>query len=375
MPDADAFGDRGSDTLGHVAACRPLRLPQLSELGIGNIRPLNDLPPAATPKAAFGKCALASGGKDTTSGHWEMAGLTLKIPFPTYPDGFPADVITSFQDATGLTPLGNVVASGTEIIQRLGRQHIETGRPIVYTSADSVFQIAAHEQHFGLERLYSVCEKARRLLQPPHEVGRVIARPFVGSAGHFTRTYNRKDYAIPPPRQTLLDRLLEAGVQVEAVGKIASIFCYRGISREHKADGNEAVGTKTLELIREVGEEPSLIFANFVDFDMLHGHRNDVEGYAAALEAFDLQLGVIRQALEPDSLLLLASDHGCDPSTPSTDHSREYTLLLATHSGVTAGPPLGTRNSLADIGATIAENFGVELDEGESFLKELLNSN
>ena len=373
MPDSAAFGDVGSNTLAHVAASRPLLLPNLLALGLGNIGPLADLPPSDSPSAAFGKSALASGGKDTTSGHWEMAGVTMKTPFPVYPDGFPAEVLAAFKAATGLDVLGNVAESGTAIIERLGQEHVRTGLPIIYTSADSVFQVAAHEESFGLDRLYEICTAARDLLRPPHEVGRVIARPFVGSEGDFTRTYNRKDYAIPPPRPTLLDRLLEAGITVEAVGKIASIFCYRGISWEHKAGNNAEVGSVTLDLLRGPADDAALVFANFVDFDMLYGHRNDIEGYASALEAFDWQLARIRSALRADDLLILTSDHGCDPSTASSDHSREYTLLLATHSGMSVGPNLGTRGSLADIGATIAENFGVELEEGDSFLAELVS--
>ncbi len=369
MPDADRFGDAGSDTLGHVAQTRPLHLPRLQQLGIGNIRPLEHIPPAEAPLASFGRMALASNGKDTTSGHWEMMGLILDDPFPVYPYGFPPEVMEPFERQIGRRTLGNRAASGTQIIDELGARHMQSGSPIIYTSADSVFQIAAHEEVIPVEELYRICEVARRLLDGPHRVGRVIARPFLGEPGEFRRTAARKDFAIPPFIPTVLDRLQEKGVPVHAVGKIASIFCYRGIDRELKSRNNQDTTEKTLQAMGEL--KTGLIFANFVDFDSLYGHRNDPQGYAAALEAFDEELGSIWRRLEEDDLLVLVSDHGCDPTTPSTDHSREYTLLLACSPGLRRGTDLGTRSTLADTGATVARNFGVSSPAGASFLEEL----
>ncbi len=369
MPDAARYGDAGSDTLGHLLAARRTRLPRLEALGLGNIRPLTGIEPATPPLASYGKCALLSDGKDTTTGHWEMAGIILEKGFPVYPRGFPAELMREFERRIGRGTLGNVAASGTEIIKQLGEAHLRTGQPIVYTSADSVFQIAAHEAVIPLPELYRICEIARELLQGPHRVGRVIARPFIGSsAADFQRTRHRHDYAIPPPQGMLLDRLAAAGVGVYAVGKIFDIFLGRGI-REHvpmqsNADGLEA----TLALLERV--DHGLIFVNLVDFDMLYGHRNDIEGYARALEEFDRYLARIEARLKPDDLLLLTADHGCDPTTRSTDHSREYAPLLAL-SPRRRGTALGTRRSLADIGETIAENFQVPLHRGESFLPAL----
>ncbi|HSR52023.1 MAG TPA: phosphopentomutase [Acidobacteriota bacterium] len=370
MPDAVDFGDAGSDTLGHVAESRPLEIPRLARLGIGNIRPLPHVPPADPARGCYGKAALASRGKDTTSGHWEMMGLILQEPFPTYlENGFPDEVILPFQQAIGREILGNKAASGTEIIAELGRQHMETGRPIVYTSADSVFQIAAHEDVIPVEELYRICQTARQLLQGEHQVGRVIARPFIGTPGHFERTERRKDYAIEPFRPTVLDHLKEAAVAVVTVGKIASVFCYRGTGREIKTGGNAATTRETLGAIGDTPE--GLIFSNWVDFDMLYGHRNNVEGYARALEEFDRDLGPLQEGLGDNDLLVLTSDHGCDPSTESTDHSREYAFILAFSPALEGGADLGTRASLADIGATVAENFGVPAPAGKSFLGQL----
>ncbi len=370
MPDAARFGDEGSDTLGHVAAWRPLQIPNLSRWGIGNIRPLEGIPVSAAPAASFGKMTLAGQGKDTTSGHWEMMGVVLDRPFPTYPRGFPPEVIEPFERAIGRGTLGNVAASGTEIIRQLGREHLRTGKPIVYTSADSVFQIAAHESVIPVAELYRICEIARGQLRGEHQVGRVIARPFIGEPDNFVRTPRRKDYAIPPPVPTVLDRLQEKQVPVIAIGKIASIYCHRGVDRELKSSDNRATARATREAMEQTPR--GLIFANFVDFDMLYGHRNDVEGYARALEEFDQELERIEDGLEPRDLVVLVSDHGCDPTTPSTDHSREYALLLA-YSPSRPGPgaDLGTRTSLADLGASVAENFGVSRAVGTSFLDEL----
>lgn len=370
MPDAARYGDAGSDTLGHLQAQRPMHLPALCALGLGNIRPLPGLSAAAPPRASFGKCALLSDGKDTTTGHWEMAGIILNPGFPVYPHGFPPDLMAEFERRIGRKTLGNVAASGTEIIQRLGEEHLRTGAPIVYTSADSVFQIAAHEAVIPVPELYRICAIARELLDGPHRVGRVIARPFIGDhAGNFARTRNRHDYAIAPPEGMLLDQLAAHQVPVHAVGKIYDIFLGRGISSSVKMQSNADGLELTLQAMDEL--DRGLVFTNLVDFDMLYGHRNDVEGYAGAMEEFDRYLVRILEKLRPDDLLILTADHGCDPTTPSTDHSREYAPLLACRRAASAGVNLGTRLTLADIGATIAENFSVPLQHGTSFLCEL----
>ena len=368
MPDADQYGDQGSDTLGHIFAARPLQVPNLRRYGIANIKPVA-LPPVETPQGAFGRAAIASAGKDTTTGHWEIAGIITDTPFPTYPNGFPSEIIEAFERAIGRKVLGNKPASGTEIIKELGEEHMRTGRPIVYTSADSVFQIAAHEEIIPREELYRMCEIARQLLQGRHRVGRVIARPFVGTPGNFRRTEGRRDYAVDPPQPTLLDLLKDAGWETVAVGKTGSIFNHRGFTREIPASNNMAAIEGTLLAMRETAA--GLIFVNLVDFDTLYGHRNDVEGYARALEAFDARLPEIEAHLREDDLLLLTADHGCDPTTPSTDHSREYVPILAYGARVRQGVNLGIRRSLADIGQTIAENFGLRLSVGESFLAEI----
>ncbi len=371
MPDAARYGpdDAASDTLGHVLAHCPTPLPTLERLGLGHIRPLTGVSAQCPATAGFGRCALRSDGKDTTTGHWEMAGIILDPGFPVFPGGFPAELIQAFEQRIGRRTLGNVAASGTEIIQRLGAEHLRTGFPIVYTSADSVFQAAAHEQRVPLDQLYSMCAAARELLQGPWRVGRVIARPFIGDAEiGFTRTRNRHDYAVPPPPGMLLDRLEEQRVPVHAVGKIFDIFLGRGITSHAPMQSNADGLAKTLAAMQTIAY--GLIFTNLVDFDMLYGHRNDVTGYAAALAEADAGLGPIAAAMHPDDLLLLTADHGCDPTTPSTDHSREYAPLLAYAPGARA-VNLGTRASLADIGATIAENFGTRLAAGESFLAEI----
>lgn len=370
MPDAADYGDEGSDTLGNLSRARPLRLPNLARLGLGNIRPIAHVEPAAAPEGAYGKAALRSPGKDTTTGHWEMAGVVLDAAFPTYPAGFPPEVIQAFESAVGRTVLGNVPASGTEIIQQLGEEHLRTGSPIVYTSADSVFQIAAHEEAIPLEELYRMCRAAREILQGKHRVGRVIARPFVGQPGNFRRTKNRHDYAIEPPPGMLLDRLSERGVFTYGVGKIRDIFCGRGLSDFVLMDGNTDGMNKTLAAMEKY--PTGLLFTNLVDFDMLYGHRNDVEGYARALEEFDGQLQALLERMRPDDLLLITADHGCDPTTPSTDHSREYVPVLGYGPGAQRGINLGTRGTLADIGQSVAENFGFRLAHGDSFLKPLL---
>lgn len=372
MPDAADFGDEGSDTLGHVTASRPLKLPTLVRLGLANIKPLAHLMPPARPAGAYGKAALASPGKDTTTGHWEMAGLFLKDPFPTYPNGFPRELMERFEAAIGRKTLGNKVASGTEIIQELGEEHVRTGQPIVYTSADSVFQIATHEEVIPIDELYRMCQMARDMLVPPHRVGRVIARPFVGPrAGEFTRTERRRDFAIDPPRPMLLDLLTEAGVFTCGVGKIFDIYCGRGLAEHTKTKNNAEGVAKTLAAMEK--HPTGLMFTNLVDFDMLYGHRNNVEGYARALEEADEGLARIAEKLGPEDLLIVTADHGCDPATPSTDHSREYVPLLAYSPRVTTGANLGTRASLADTGQTIAENFGVRVNFGSSFLSQLVS--
>jgi phosphopentomutase len=370
MPDAAAYGDAGSDTLGNIARWRPLRIPNLVALGLANIRPLAHLEPALEPLGAFGRCALASPGKDTTSGHWEMAGIHLARPFPLYPSGFPAGIMDEFERRTGRGWLGNLPASGTEIIEKLGVEHMRTGRPIVYTSADSVFQVAAHEEVIPVEELYRICEAARAILHGPHQVGRVIARPFIGKPGAFVRTANRKDFAVPPPAGMLLDRLAERGVMVHSVGKIFEIFLGHGIIRKIKTNNNTDGMAKTIEAMNDTSE--GLIFVNLVDFDQLYGHRNDVEGYAAALEAVDAWLPQLMGNLMPDDLAIFTADHGCDPTTPSTDHSREYAPLLAYGPGVRKSVNLGVRDSLSDIGQTIAENFGAHIQKGVSFLSAIL---
>jgi phosphopentomutase len=369
MPDAAQYGDAGSDTLGHIAQSRKLHLDNLCRLGLGNIRPLDRLPPDAAPSGSFGRCSLASPGKDTTTGHWEMAGIHLAKPFPVYPHGFPPEVMDDFERRIGRVTLGNKAASGTEILNELGEEHMRTGSPIVYTSADSVFQVAAHEEVITLYELYKICETAREILRGKHEVGRVIARPFIGSPGSFTRTPNRHDYAVPPPKGMLLDKLHERGVDVFAVGKIFDVFLGRGIGDYEKTKSNADGMEKTLQAMDSLAD--GMIFVNLVDFDQNYGHRNDVEGYARALEAVDDWFPSLEARLRPDDLLILTADHGCDPTTPSTDHSREYVPLLVYGKRARAGVDLGTRRTLSDIGQTVAENFGTAIATGESFLSRL----
>jgi phosphopentomutase len=366
MPDAADYGDAGSDTIGNIARARPLALPNLCRLGLANIRPIEGLAPDPEPLSCYGRAALASPGKDTTTGHWEMAGIHLDRPFPLYPNGFPPDVMDPFERRAGRKSLGNIPASGTQIIAQLGQEHMRTGWPIVYTSADSVFQIAAHEEVIPLAELYRMCEIARQILRGPHEVGRVIARPFVGAPGAFRRTTNRHDYAVPPPAGMLLDRLAERGVTVASVGKIYDIFLGRGIGPHAQAKSNAEGMAKTLDMMDAV--EAGLIFTNLVDFDMLYGHRNDVEGYARALEEADAWISRLLARLRPGDLAIFTADHGCDPTTPSTDHSREYVPVLAFGPAARRGVNLGTRASLADMGQTIAENFGARIEHGASFL-------
>lgn len=371
MPDAATWGDAGADTLGNIFKQRQVNVPNLQSLGLGNIRPLEGLLPVEKPIGSFGKCTLASNGKDTTTGHWEMAGIILEKAFPTFPEGFPPRVIDRFVAETGVPGvLGNVPASGTEIIKELGEEHVRSGKPIVYTSADSVFQIAAHEEVVPIDRLYEMCETARRILDGEDKVGRVIARPFVGeTADTFKRTENRHDYAVPPPERNLLPLLKNAGLDVVCIGKIASIYDSMGVTEDLTAKNNDQTIDQTVKALN--ADNKGLIFSNLVDFDMLFGHRRDPEGYAAALEHFDARLPEIMAAMKDGDLLIITADHGNDPTFRGSDHTREYAPLLVYGKTATPGVNLGTRGSLADIGQTIAENFGLELPAGESFLEEI----
>ena len=370
MPDAPDWGDAGSDTFGHIMESRSVRLPNLQRYGLGNIRPLKDLPALEKPVGSYGRCALRSNGKDTTTGHWEMAGIILERAFPTYPNGFPQSIIDRFVKETKVPGiLGNIPASGTEIIKQLGQEHLESQKPIVYTSADSVFQIAAHEEVIPLERLYEICETAREILVGEHKVGRVIARPFLGRPGAFYRTENRHDYAVPPPRQNLLPALADEGLDVVCIGKIASIYDSLGVTKDLTAKNNEQSIEQTIKALEE--KSHGLIFSNLVDFDMLYGHRRDTEGYAKALEHFDSRLPEIEAAMKADDVMMITADHGNDPTFRGSDHTREYAPLLVYGKGARGGVNLGTRDSLADIGQTIAANFGLKLSAGSSFLREI----
>jgi len=371
LPDAADYGDVGRSTLGHIAESRPLKIPNLLRLGLANIAPLAYLQPAAAPLGAFGKGATYSPGKDTTTGHWEMAGIWLDQAFPVYPHGFPRDLIAEFERQIGRETIGNKPASGTEIIKELGEQHVRTGKLIVYTSGDSVFQIAAHEDVIPIAGLYRMCEIARKLLDGPHRVGRVIARPFAGTSGNFVRTPRRHDYAVDPPKPTLLDVLEERALPVFGIGKIHDIYNARGVkdyvTSKSNADGMEKLTSALRERSR------GLIFCNLVDFDMLYGHRKDVEGFAKSLEEFDQLLTTFLTLLQPSDLLLITADHGCDPDPrwPTTDHSREYVPILAYSPQTHAGVNLGVRPTLADMGQTVAENFGTAIPHGSSFLDKL----
>jgi phosphopentomutase len=370
MPDAESWGDAGADTLGNILKTRKVNLPNLQKMGLGNIKELNELPASDYPTGNFGKCTLKSNGKDTTTGHWEMAGIILEKAFPTFPNGFPERIINEFVSASKVPGvLGNSVASGTDIIRQLGEEHVKTGKPIVYTSADSVFQIAAHEGVIPIERQYEICEIARQILHGENEVGRVIARPFVGTtAENFTRTGNRHDYAVPPP-ENLLPLLKSANLDVVCVGKVASVYDSVGVTEDLTAKNNGQSIEQTINALNK--DSRGLIFSNLVDFDMLFGHRRDAEGYAKALEHFDERLPEILKALKEDDLLIITADHGNDPTFRGSDHTREYTPLLVFGKQAKRGANLGTRGSLADIGQTIAENFGVELKDGESFLNQI----
>jgi phosphopentomutase len=371
LPDAAAYSDQGSNTLGNIAKHIPLVLPTLRALGLDRLVDIGGAISSAAPRAAAGRMAEASAGKDSVTGHWEMMGIVLDRAFPTFPGGFPADVIDRFARRTGRGVIGNVPASGTWIIDELGPEHMRTGALIVYTSADSVFQIAAHEEIVPLPELYHACEIAYALVGEGLGVGRVIARPFTGRPGAFTRTANRRDYALPPPGETVLDLLQGAHIPVVAVGKIEDLFAARGITlavhTKSDDDGMDQVDRQMREVDR------GLIFANLVDFDTLYGHRNDVAGYANNLERFDRRLSALLPNLRERDLLVVTADHGNDPTTVSTDHAREYVPLLATGPRVTGGVDLGTRRTFADLGQTLAENFAVgPLAHGTSFLGHVL---
>ena len=370
-PDAADYGDAGSDTLGNLARASSggLKLPHLERLGLGNIRSLEGVAPRRDATGAWGAMRPASAGKDSTTGHWEIAGVHLARPFPTFPNGFPQEVIKKFAGATGRGVIGNVVGSGTDVIDRYGDQHRATGSWIVYTSADSVFQIAAHEGVIPLGELYRACEIARAMLTPPHDVSRVIARPFIGESGSYKRTANRRDYSIEPPAETLLDTLAKAGIPRAGVGKVDDLFAGRSIGSKHTPSNAEGIRGITEWLSTA---ESGLLFVNLVDFDQLYGHRNDVAGFYGALREFDAALPSITSRLKEDDLLFITADHGNDPTTPSTDHAREKVPLLA------AGPrvfprDLGERETFSDLGATVAEWFGLSFrGRGKSFLAELI---
>jgi phosphopentomutase len=372
LPDAAQYGDVGRDTIGHIARSRPLHLPNLMAMGLANIKPLAHLTPAAKPTGAYGKGATVSPGKDTTTGHWEMAGIWLDQAFPVYPHGFPKELIAEFERRICRRTLGNKPASGTEIIKELGEEHVRTGFPIVYTSGDSVFQIAAHEEVIPIAELYRECQIARDLCDGPNRVGRVIARPFVGTAAaNFRRTERRHDYAVEPPKPMLLDVLGDLSVPVFGIGKIHDIYNGRGVGNYVTTKNNADGMIKLSEALAR--EKRGLIFANLVDFDMLYGHRKDVEGFARSLEEFDELLGPFLRQMKPSDLLLITADHGCDPDpvNPTTDHSREYVPILVFSPGVAVGANLGIRSTLADMGQTIAKNFGGSIPHGSSFLQQL----
>src|SRR3990167_1773331 len=358
-PPAAAFGDTGSDTLGNMArAVGGLRLPTLERMGLGRLGRIEGVDAARARAGAHGVMVEKSVNKDTTSGHWEMAGVVVEESFPTYPNGFPAEVIRPFEEAIGRRILGNKEASGTEIIAELGEEHVRTGRPIVYTSADSVFQIAAHEDIIPLDTLYEICRTARQMLTGKHRVGRVIARPFVGNTGNLKRTPHRHDFSVEPPRQTLLDRMKSAGLEVLGIGKIQDIFAGCGLTGHFPMESNAEGMAHLSDLAGRAFR--GMAFLNLVDFDMLYGHRNDVRGFVAALEEFDAQLAGFQKRLREDDLAVLTADHGNDPTTPSTDHSRELVPLLAWHPRLTRLVDLGVRQGFWDIGQTVAENFSIE---------------
>lgn len=370
LPDAFEYGDEGSNTLAHIAeSAGGLILPNLEQMGLGNLGNFPGVLNVNNPVACYGKMAEASKGKDTTTGHWELAGLILDRPFPLYPDGFPGEIVDKFKERIKRDIIGNIATSGTEIIKKLGEEHIKTGFPIIYTSADSVFQIAAHEEVVGLDNLYEMCQVARQLLQGKHGVARVIARPFRGKPGSFYRTSNRRDYSIEPVGETVLDKLYKKGIPVIGIGKIYDIFAGRGITESIHTENNEDGFRKTMDSMEKFHE--GLIFVNFIDFDTLYGHRNDSKGYARALMEFDALIPeLIEQMLDKD-LMIITADHGCDPTTKGTDHSREYVPLLVYSKVIEKHRNLGLRSSFSDVAQSIAEFFGIErIENGKSFLSE-----
>jgi phosphopentomutase len=372
-PDAAAYGDVGSNSLSNTArVVGGLHLPHMMEMGLGYITPMQGVPPVTNPTGGYGKMQPQSAGKDTTSGHWEMMGICLPKPFPTYPHGFPPEIIDEFKRLTGLDVLGNKPASGTEIIKELGLEHMKTGKPIVYTSADSVFQIAAHEEIIPIDDLYKICKISRQMLTGNHAVGRVIARPFLGTdPSNFWRTEHRHDFSLLPPSRTILDKLVEAGKQVYAVGKIDDIFANQGITRSNHTGNNHDSLLALRDFLLE--DFQGLLFANLIEFDMLYGHRNDPQGYAAALQKVDQSLPEIQRCMQPSDIAMFVADHGVDPTTPSTDHSREYSPLLVFGQPLLRGVDLGIRSTFSDVGATIAEVFSLEPPAlGKSFLPEIL---
>lgn len=373
LPDAALYHDEGANTVGNIfKATGGLNIPNLCRLGLGKVEGMEYLPEPDVIVGSYGKMSEASAGKDTTTGHWELSGIQLENPFPVYPEGFPAEVMNLFMSAVGTGYLGNYPASGTEIIDRLGEEHMKTGNPIIYTSADSVFQIAAHEDIIPLKELYSMCETARKLLQGKHQVGRVIARPFIGTPGNFKRTANRRDFSLEPAGKTMLDLLKAHELEVLAVGKIEDIFACRGITFAVHTKGNADGINKTLSLIKE--ESKGLIFTNLVDFDMLFGHRNDIIGYRNALEEFDVRIPEIMEAMREEDLLIITADHGCDPTMPGTDHSREYVPLLIYGKGVKENVALGIRKTFADVAKTVLELFDIgNTINGESFAAFIQN--
>jgi phosphopentomutase len=375
LPDAAVYGDEGSDTLGNIARMVPLHLPRLRALGLDRVSGIGVAPAGGRDLpalGAYGRMAEASAGKDSVTGHWEMMGVVLDRPFPTFPEGFPADLIAEFERRIGRGTIGNVVASGTEIIDRLGTEHVRTGHPIVYTSADSVFQIAAHEDVIPIAEQYRICKIAFEMVGRGLGVGRVIARPFVGVPGAFTRTANRHDYALEPFGETLLDLLTRQRVPVIAVGKVSDLFAGRGVGRSVPTGSDQRGVDEIVKVMADADD--GLVFANLVDFDTQYGHRNDVAGYAANLERFDQQLPRVLDQIRPRDLLVITADHGNDPTTPSTDHSREHVPLLVAGPQVRPGVDLGTRPTFSDLGQTLAHNFGVgPLRHGTSFLHDLVN--
>ena len=369
LPDADSYGDSGANTLLHIAQAEGgLTLPNLQDLGLGNILHLPGIPPAAPASAHYGRMQSCSSGKDSTTGHWEICGVTQLQPFATFPQGFPAEIIAAFQEQTGLEPLGNIAASGTDILRLFGEEHLRNGRPIIYTSVDSVLQIAAHEEIMAPERLYEICRITRKILDP-YRVARVIARPFKGTAAdNFKRTRRRHDFSMPPTTPTILEDLINNRLTVYAIGKISDLFAGQGISKSVSTRNNQEGMEQTVAALNEV--ERGLIFTNLIDFDMEFGHRLDVAGFARALERFDAALASLLAALSPADLLMITADHGCDPTTAGSDHSREYVPLLVWQPGMIAGRDLGTRTTLADLAATIAKIFSLPLRNGKPLTLE-----